>query len=139
MNDEPTTYPVGAGDDDDLKNSIVDGIKTLEITFRIRPFLFKKNDQSSIPFSSYFQNPSQKREKKKANTYRTNLSQRTDISLCLPCVRSILLYITHRIERIRIYVTTTELACCGLVCARNGRHFTEGRRDEAGASERASE
>jgi hypothetical protein len=37
-----TTYPVSAGYDDDLKNSIIDGVKTFGVTIWISRFLLKR-------------------------------------------------------------------------------------------------
>ena len=67
-------------------------------------------------------------------TYHTNLSQRTDISLPVPHNRSILLFITHLVQRIRVYITTTEL-----VWVLNWRRFTAGGGDKACTSEGAFE
>lgn len=39
-----TTYPVSASDDDDLKSSIINSVKTFDVTLRIGCFLLKKED-----------------------------------------------------------------------------------------------
>ena len=66
-----TTHPISAGDDNDLQYRIIDGVKTFDVTLRIRPFLFKikrkkKNyDQLSISFHPISKTPVSKKEKKK--------------------------------------------------------------------------
>jgi len=124
-----TTYPVGAGDNYDLKNSIIDSVKTLDGTKRIPCFLFKKRKRlwsvihliSKIPLLMLEQTTL-------SWTYHTNLPQRTNVSLhfLIFSYVSIQMYIIHRLQLYRVYMTTTEL-----VWAWNGRRFTEGGGDLA--------
>ena len=43
-----TTHPISAGDDDDLQYRIIYGVKTFDVTLRIRPFLFKIKEKKGL-------------------------------------------------------------------------------------------